>query len=63
MATRNHEKFTTNVSIWKPTRDVIEEIKQYRSFKGRVINTNTQIVHEAVLLLRETLQQENEAKQ
>jgi len=61
--TQNPAKFTTSVSIWKLTRDVIEEIKQYRSFKGRVINTNTQIVHEAVLLLRETLQQENEAKQ
>ena len=63
MATKNPDKFTTNVSIWKSTRDIIETIKQYHSFRGRIINMNTQIVHEAVILLRETLKQESEAKQ
>ena len=61
--TKNPAKFTTSVSIWRSTREVIQEIKKYRTFRGRIINTVTQIVHEAVLLLRETLKQESEAKQ
>jgi len=60
MATKNPDKFTTSVSIWIPTRDVIKEIKQYRMFKGHAINQNTQIINEAVLLLLETLKRESE---